>query len=475
LDDEWVAMTAEQIALFNTQYGNPNCSDNLTCSALIIQQQYQLVHKNCGNINIQRRFRAIDKAGLGRVSNWAIQNINIESTANWTITLPADWKGTCNEAVPSSQAIITNGSCDLLGYETEEKIFTEIEGACKKIIRTFTFTNWCTYEAGQPAVKITRAENEHGMVTESRTITPITIGADFENIGRLEYIQILAFQETTPSAMARVSGTIMDWKQNTVENTMVSNMDMATTTTEGYLTNEDGFYNFELAMNKAYNIKSEKHDNPLNGVSTFDLVLISKHILGITKFDNPYQYIAADVNSSRTITAFDMVQLRQLILNIRTEFSNNESWRFIDAAYEFTTDQPLAENFPEVIQLTNLEQDMEMDFVAVKIGDVNGNARTNSLASAEDRTSINTFEITAEDQELKAGQTYTVKFNTTQLAAIQGYQFTLGYENLKLEKLNSGVAGIENFGLHNMDNGMITTSWNQLAVGSWQWAVGGGQ
>jgi len=51
-------------------------------------------------------------------------------------------------------------------------------------------------------------------------------------------------------------------------------------------------------MNKAYSIEPQKNDNPLNGVSTFDLVLISKHILGITKFDNPYQYIAADANKS---------------------------------------------------------------------------------------------------------------------------------------------------------------------------------
>jgi len=172
--------------------------------------------------------------------------------------------------------------------------------------------------------------------------------------------------------------------------------------------------------------------------------------------------IAADANNSGSITAFDMVQIRQLILNIKTEFTNNESWRFVDAAYEFTTDQPLAEDFPEIIQIAKLEQDMEMDFVAVKVGDVNGNARTNSLAQAEDRTTTSTFEITTEDKKLKAGETYSLAFSTEQLNTIQGYQFTLGY---------SGVAGVENFGLHKMDDGMITTSWNQSAVGSTQLAV----
>jgi len=55
------------------------------------------------------------------------------------------------------------------------------------------------------------------------------------------------------------------------------------------------------------------------------------------------------------------------------------------------------------------------------------------------------------------------------------YQFTLGYDNLKLEKLNSGVVGVENFGLHKMDDGWITTSWNQASVGSQQLAVGSRQ
>jgi len=146
----------------------------------------------------------------------------------------------------------------------------------------------------------------------------------------------------------------------------------------------------------------------------------------------------------------------------------------VDAAYEFTTNQPLTENFPEVTAVDDLSHDMQIDFVAVKVGDVNGNARTNSLAQAEDRTTASIFEITTEDKVLKAGQAYTVPFSTIQLADIQGYQFTLGYDNLKLEKLNSGVAGVENFGLHKMDDGMITTSWNK-AVGSQQSVVGSQQ
>ncbi|HMX41290.1 MAG TPA: hypothetical protein PKD78_13220, partial [Saprospiraceae bacterium] len=47
------------------------------------------------------------------------------------------------------------------------------------------------------------------------------------------------------------------------------------------------------------------HDvNPLNGVSTYDLVLISKHILGLEPLPTPYKMIAADANKSGSITTF---------------------------------------------------------------------------------------------------------------------------------------------------------------------------
>jgi len=60
-------------------------------------------------------------------------------------------------------------------------------------VRTFTLINWCVYEAGGETVKITRVENEHGMVNE-----PVVLSAaDYENVGRLEYIQILKLVDDT--------------------------------------------------------------------------------------------------------------------------------------------------------------------------------------------------------------------------------------------------------------------------------------
>jgi len=69
--------------------------------------------------------------------------------------------------------------------------------------------------------------------------------------------------------------------------------------------------------------------NPLNGVTTYDLVLISKHLLGTEPFTDPYTMIAADVNRGGSITTFDIVETRKVILGIYDNFPGNISWRYI--------------------------------------------------------------------------------------------------------------------------------------------------
>ena len=260
---------------------------------------------------------------------------------------------------------------------------------------------------------------------------------------------------TLPATMARIAGQVHSWKEEAVEAVEVSLQ------TDAYQTPSNGFYHFDVPMEQAYTITPSKLMNPLNGVSTFDLVLMSKHILGIQKFDSPYQLVAADINRSKTVTTFDIVLLRRLILAIDTEFTNNTSWRFIPSDYSFQTDQPLAENFEEYYHIDHLTTNHLVDFVGVKIGDVNGNARPNSLVRSEVRNSKDKLTIDVQDQVLKAGQLYEVTFSTAQLAQIQGYQFTLDVEQARIDKVQGDLLQLENFGLQNLDRGQLTLSWNQ--------------
>jgi hypothetical protein len=156
-----------------------------------------------------------------------------------------------------------------------------------------------------------------------------------------------------------------------------------------------------------------------------------------------------------------MIQIRKLILNIDTQFANNTSWRFVDAAYSFpVATNPWFEAFPELISENNLAGDvLDADFVGVKIGDVNGSAQANALAS-DDRTLNGIFNLRAEDIEMKAGNTYTVAVTAENLNQIEGYQGTLQLSGVELVDIEYGQATEENFGLRYANEGAITTSWN---------------
>ena len=214
------------------------------------------------------------------------------------------------------------------------------------------------------------------------------------------------------------------------------------------ITDDNGAYHFAgVPLLSDLTITPTKDDNPLNGVSTYDLVLITKHILGLDPLTTPYKMIAADANRSGSITTFDIVEFRKLILGIYTELPNNTSWRFVDKAYTFPTPaNPFQSQFPENISIDNLFGNMlQNNFEAVKIGDVNETAIANSLQSAEERTA-STMLFDVEDRAVKAGETFTVTFKGAE--RVQGYQFTMNLTGLEvLDIAGNGDIKAENFGV----------------------------
>ena len=225
------------------------------------------------------------------------------------------------------------------------------------------------------------------------------------------------------------------------------------------MTNINGEYDFAAVPTQGnYTVTPSKDNDPLNGVSTFDLVLINKHILGLEPLNTPFKMIAADANNSRSITTFDIVELRKLILGIYTELPNNTSWRFVDKSYNFpNAANPFETLFPETKQIADMQANMDAEnFVSVKTGDVNGNALTNILQTADDRTA-GTLLFDVEDRQVKAGETFTVNFKATE--KVLGYQFTMNFPNLEVVDITGGNVKAENFGVFAADNA-LTTSWN---------------
>jgi len=140
------------------------------------------------------------------------------------------------------------------------------------------------------------------------------------------------------------------------------------------LTDANGNYSFTVPEGDTYTIDPYGGENPLNGVTTFDVVLIAKHITGETPFTSPYQIIAADADCNNDIQLLDTIEIRKLILGVYNEFPCAGSFRFVRADYVFPNPQaPFP--FPEVITVENLSGDVgNLNFIGIKIGDVNGSA-----------------------------------------------------------------------------------------------------
>jgi hypothetical protein len=206
-------------------------------------------------------------------------------------------------------------------------------------------------------------------------------------------------------------------------------------------TNNVGCYNFNsipLASNSI--VTPVKDDNPLNGVSTYDLVLISKHILGVEALASPFKIIAADANKSGSVTTFDIVELRKLILGIYSALPTNTSWRFIDKSFVFPNVQnPFQTVFPETRSIISMNNNVAFDFVGIKVGDVNGTAIANSVNSpaTDDR---NTKGILLPDLSASAGQMLEIPITVSEVNAWLGFQFALQYDEnqLNIESIEPG-------------------------------------
>ena len=256
-----------------------------------------------------------------------------------------------------------------------------------------------------------------------------------------------------PIQMKPLDGEVKTEKSANVENVMLKldgtkKMDIFSSVT--------GKYQFkDLPIVGQYTVVPEKDVYPMNGVSTLDLVLMSKHILATQPIVSPYQLIAADVNKSGTVSTADIVELRKMILGIQSNFSKNTSWRFVDKAFAFPANvNPLTSNFPEKIDLNGLSSTAKADFVAVKVGDINGNAITNSQVLSTGRGK-NTFKVESQDQSFKTGEEVRMNFRSNDITNINGYQFTFEFDKNNLELLD--IQGDkENFAV--VENGVITTS-----------------
>lgn len=263
--------------------------------------------------------------------------------------------------------------------------------------------------------------------------------------------------------MVNVDGQITTEESKTVENIEVvlegSPMEA--------MTNDSGEYAFpNMAPGGDYVINPYSNHDVLNGVSTLDLISIQRHILGLELLDSPYKQIAADIDNNKTINGVDLVELRKLILGLYTELPANDSWRFVDKGYAFNNvENPLGESFTEDYEIQSLNADMNVDFVAVKVGDVNNSAIV-EIEAGKRVSSTNNTTVIVGDVTGSAGEMITVPVALNQGNDILGYQLGLEVsKDLEILEVTSTQANFDQSNyVVNEDNSIVISYGNESAI-----------
>lgn len=227
------------------------------------------------------------------------------------------------------------------------------------------------------------------------------------------------------------------------------------------VTDENGAFVFNPVLRHTdHYFKAYKNDDPLNGVSTIDLVRIQKHLLGLTPFTTAYEYIAADANHSNSVTVMDLIELRKLILGLYQTLPRNTSWRFGNARQEL--DIATFWSLQEVIGIEYLDNNdvTDIDFTAIKIGDLNGDAKTDLMGSQIQSRGQETIDLTFENAWAEAGQPVTVdlKVNVNELA---GFQLAISGKGINITDIRSGLKDFNESNFSISEQG-ARVSWNTM-------------
>jgi hypothetical protein len=224
----------------------------------------------------------------------------------------------------------------------------------------------------------------------------------------------------------------------------------------------DGNYNFDVPMGSLIKIEPTKDINDVNGVSTIDLIILQKHITGMEVLSSPYRMIAADVNRDGFINALDLLEMRQLIIGNIDKFGNNTSWRFVLKDFQFSTNAPQSEDFPERFTISMDQPLMTQDFVGMKIGDLDldGDVKQQTPRSGHGDQIL---QIT--DRVVDAGEIIELTLDMKEVDGLIGLQYTMQIDPGKARILsfipNQDIkAENHHFGTKQLDAGIITTGFD---------------
>ena len=239
------------------------------------------------------------------------------------------------------------------------------------------------------------------------------------------------------------------------------------------VTGEDGSYSMEYAPGTEFTITpSQTADQPVaTGVTTVDITLLRRHLLGITPLSAAFQLLAADVNASAAVDAQDIALLRRLILGSLPQFTEG-SWRFVPSDVGITDPSnpwmaPKNRSYgSSVVGSLNGQ-----DFLAIKLGDLNGSWTVPITGGAGSTAGTTTNVLTSKGSLSLNGvlpnseSEVVVSVKSEGFSSLTSIQFTVSWDPTALEMISKGDYGLPgldsaHFGTEGISEGHLSFSWD---------------
>ncbi len=186
-----------------------------------------------------------------------------------------------------------------------------------------------------------------------------------------------------------------------------------------------GLYDLgEISAEAPHAVMPSLGGSPTAGLSTLDMILVQRHLLGIEKFDSPYKIIASDINRDRRLSSLDLLHMRRALLRLDSDFDHHPSWRFINDQQYFRDQRfPMEEELPKDFFVTY--DNPILDLVAIKIGDVNGSVELSNDHLSASRSVVS---LVTTDKKISENEEVTVQLQLPTAKSLSGYQMTISFD-----------------------------------------------
>ncbi len=203
------------------------------------------------------------------------------------------------------------------------------------------------------------------------------------------------------------------------------------------LSADDGSYSMDLISNGSYMIEPSMIDESMNGITLVDVLILRRHLNRQQSLDNPFKYVAADINGDGRLTTADEQLLLLEMMGLVEDMSTVDTWRFVPSTHDF----PIVKDFetrgelfdyPQEVMIDPLVERETIDFTGIRIGDLN-----NSLDVSDYIGRIRSGKeiMIVSDRKVAAGELFHVNLRPVS-SGIQGYAMQLSFDENQLEFLN---------------------------------------